>query len=148
MTEAELTRYREELATHWEEEEWLTRYRQEIADQKAAGPPRHSSVKDPGGHRWCALLDGQPVGNCTEYDVDAGWVQVYVVKSTLHGRAVRILNVPQRRLYGVVTPVWVTEFFDLQKRLPTIEIVEGDPRGEPVPGTEIRLERHQSGTVP
>jgi hypothetical protein len=129
-----------------QEEAWQAKYQQQLADEEEAFqkrgclPPRHSRVNGPpvDWKRWCALLDGVPVGHCTEFDVDAGWVQVFVVEP-LRAGVIRILDTPQRRLYGKVEAIGTKEFGELKKSKGEIVITAADPRGTPIPGTEIRM---------
>ncbi len=103
-----------------------------------AVPPRHSHIDDPDGRYWCCTLDGIPVAHCTEFDVDEGWVQVYVVADGPTGKSLRILDVPQRRLHGEVEAIPCAEFYQKRKDGPSIEIRADRLRGDPVPGTELR----------
>jgi hypothetical protein len=126
--------------------EWEARYEAQRAAAEAAFqargglPPRHSKVNGPplDWQRWCATLDGVPVGHCTELDVDEGWVQVYVVEPA-GGSVIRLPDVPQRRLNGRVDVIPREAYCALAKSGPEIVITPDHLRGDPVPGSEIRL---------
>lgn len=103
-------------------------------------PPTHSHVSDPDGPYWCALLDGFPVAHCTEFDLDENWVQVYVIAENKTG-VCRILDTPQRRLHGRVEAVRVEEWAEIRKTRESIVIDTEHLRGDPIPGTELRMRK-------
>lgn len=136
--------------THWteaDEEAWERKHQaQKVAEEQAfqdrgRQPPRHSTVNDPDGRYWCATLDGVPVGSCTEFDVDEGWVQVYVIKARQPGETSthRLLGYDQRRLHGRVEAVSCAYHAQLCREGPVIEITTAHLRGDPVPGTALHL---------
>lgn len=131
--------------TQADEDAWQAKYdRQKAAEQQAFEergglPPRQSQVNGPplDWRRWCALLDGFPVEHCYAFDGDAGWVEVYVVDP---GRTTcRILDADRRRLHGEVTAVPVAEWNELRKTRERIVITAERLRGDPVPGTALRI---------
>lgn len=137
---------------HWteaDEDAWQAKYQaQKAAEERAFQdrdclPPRHSKVNGPplDWKRWCCTLDGVPVGSCTEFDVDEGWVQVYVSQPTETAAWRRLPDTPQRRLHGRVEAIDMHRYFELCRAGPVIQITPDHLRGDPVPGTELRV-RH------
>jgi len=128
-----------------EEDEWERRYQaQKEAAEKAFRdrgglPPQQSQVggPPPDWRRWNALLDGVPVGSCWAFDVDAGWVEVWVVAERTGKGTMRMTNESRRRLYGKVTPVSCEEWARLKAESGLLEVAAGEEKGEPVPGTEL-----------
>jgi hypothetical protein len=118
------------------------RAEEEAFEARGSVPPRQSRVNGPplDWRRWCATLDGFPVDHCFAFDVDEGWVEVYVValRQVPNGRAIRTLDMPRRRLHGRVEAVTVEHWADLRKVLQPIMLTADRLRGDPVPGTEMR----------
>lgn len=131
-----------------DEEAWQRecqhRHRLEKEAFRARGfqPPRASQVNGPplDWKRWCALLDGVPVGSCWAWDVDAGWVEVWVLVEKNAGGTVatRSATEDRRRLSGKVTPVSCEEWRRLKEERGVVEVWSDDLQGEPVPGTALR----------
>ncbi len=132
-----------------EEAAWEKKYRQQQRDEQAAfdarggQPPRQSRVHGPPADwkRWCALLDGMPVGSCTAYDADAGWVAVWPLVRTANpvsGMRARSATACQRRLYGRVEGILCAEYEQLAKEKGKLEVYEDEDRGERIPGTDVR----------
>ena len=134
--------------TEADERAWQAKYAaQKAAEEEAfrarnGEPPRHSKADGPplDWRRWCALLDGFPVAHCYEFDLDENWVQVYVVAEGRTGVG-RILDTPQRRLHGRVEAVRVEDWNELRKTRESIVIDTEHLRGDPIPGTELRMRK-------
>jgi len=144
--------------TEADEAAWEAKYQQQLAEARFAfearegRPPRHSKVEGPPADwkRWCVMLDGVPVGSCTEFDVDEGWVQVWPLVRTTNPRSgitPRSGTANQRRLSGVVTPVLCEEYEKLIKERGRLDVYEDEERGEEVPGTDVRtLQRKKNAS--
>ena len=139
MTDEEVAA--EEMA--WEKRyEWEKRERERAYQSRGGQPPRYSKVGGPPADwmRWNDCLEGIPVANATEANVDEGWVLVFPIKRERqeNGKSIRVIDQPQRRLCGAVTMVTCGEWTALAKERGVVEVYEDEERGEPIPGTDAK----------
>src|SRR5438105_3055834 len=137
---------RQALQDAYEEALDLTQYlKQALMEQEARQrklmpePPRRYQVGGPPANwkHWAPLLDGVPVGHCTAFDVDEGWVQVWTLEGLGQERPLRAAHLPQRRFYGRVEALPMPEWKELVNQRGALQIGKDDPSGVPVPGTEL-----------